>query len=250
MALRFKEKPADCIIVTSRNPSLVWPMKQWMEEHFPNEIGRVTVVEHYLWLNKELRSKYVPEQDNALILTASASMALSCPEAVLVKLFALDNEYELISRRLKEIRKRIRDRELQEAVERYVRFRAVTRDEIEGCGDLPELIEKIYPDDGAGACIRERDPELFRDSGESYEFVLDTDSFLVPRIHTGRAKPQDGNSIQILYLEKPVLYRGTNIRSVVVSDYYTETGEMISFYNLIGEILKPGKIDELKAERS
>jgi len=250
MALRFKEKPADCIIVTSRNPSLVWPMKQWMEEHFPNEIGRVTVVEHYLWLNKELRSKYVPEQDNALILTASASMALSCPEAVLVKLFALDNEYELISRRLKEIRKRIRDRELQEAVERYVRFRIVTPDEIDGCGDLPELIEKIYPDDGAGACIRERDPGLFQDSGDSYEFVLDTDSFLVPRIHTGRAKPQDGNSIQILYLEKPVLYRGTNIRSVVVSDYYTETGEMINFYNLIGELLKPGKIDELKAERS
>ncbi|ETP72092.1 transcriptional antiterminator [Lachnospiraceae bacterium JC7] len=245
MAIRFREKPVDCIIVTSKNPSLVWPMKQWMEEHFPNEVGRVTVVEHYLWLNKELSRKYVPEQDNALILTASASMALSCPEAVLVKLFALDNEYELISRRLKEIKKRLKDRELEEAIARYVRFKTVSAEEIDTGMDLPELIQKAVPET---ACLCQKNNEDFSGSetSESYEFVLDTDSFLLPRVHTRRTDPQDENSIQILYLEKPVLYRGTNIRSVVVTDYYTETNEMIDFYNLISEILRPGKIDELK----
>ncbi|WP_036608359.1 BglG family transcription antiterminator [Oribacterium sp. P6A1] len=271
MAIRFKEKPVPCIIVTSKNPSLVWPMKQWIEEHFPNETGRVMVVEHYLWLNKELRSKYVPEQDEALILTASASMALSCPEAVLVKLFALDNEYELISKRIKEIKKRQRDREFEEYVERYVRFKNVTALEAEEFKDLPELInglcsDSVNPgpdkeDDFSGSVegnhsspdLKPVEPvkmdygdEALSLSSEIYEFVLDTDSFLVPRVHMRKAHPGDENSIQIIYLEKPVLYRGTNIRSVVISDYYTETNEMISFYNLISEILKPGKIDELR----
>ncbi|WP_242945168.1 PRD domain-containing protein [Oribacterium sp. C9] len=234
MAIRSKEKPVDCIIVTSKNPSLVWPMKQWMEEHFPNEVGRVTVVEHYLWLNKELSRKYVPEQDNVLILTASASMALSCPEAVLVKLFALDNEYELISRRLKEIKQRIKDRELEELIKKYVKAEIAETYSFAANANSNANNDVVTDTDNSTDNV-----------DDNYEFVLDTDAYLMPYVHHKKAGE---NSITVFYLEKPVLHRGTNIRFIIETNYYTESCECIGFYNCIRELLLPGKLDELKSE--
>ncbi len=234
LPLRYKTEPVNCKIVTSKHPSLVWPMKKWLEEHFEHEIGQVDVIEHYLWLNKKLNKEQNLSAEDSLILTASASMALSCPQAVLIKPFALDNEYDLISSRIKDISNRHKSRELRQCIDSYVRAERISEDKIQKTEDYDDLLNMIEARTNESGYI----------SADDYEFILDTDVFLIPYIYNRSVAGE--NRIVIYYLDKPLAYRGSNLRAIVVSRYYASTNEMVRFYNCISEILKPGRADELK----
>ena len=79
-------------------------------------------------------------------------------------------------------------------------------------------------------------------TGTQYEFVLDTDAFLLPRVHDGPGS----NSIQVYALTHSVFHRGNDLRYLVISDYYTATGEMQDFYYCLQTLLRPGRLDSMK----
>ncbi len=234
LPLRYRTEPVNCKIVTSKHPSLVWPMKKWLEEHFEHEIGQIDVIEHYLWLNKKLNKEYNLSVDDSLILTASASMALSCPQAVLIKPFALDNEYNLISSRIKDICNRHKNHEFSQCVKSFVSAERIIDDKAKKIEVYEDLLSVLGMNQRETGCLTDDD----------YEFILDTDVFLIPYVFAYRVTGQ--NNIKIYYLDKPLSYRGSNLRAIVVSRYYACSNEMIRFYNCISELLRPGRVDELK----
>ena len=100
--LRKFFKRIDCIIVTAKNPSVAWPMKKWMEEHFTRHLRSVTIVEHYRF-NQNMA------WEDMLVLTTGETVALSCPQAILVKPFNMEAEYDLIDKRIQKIRSQYKE---------------------------------------------------------------------------------------------------------------------------------------------
>ena len=88
MKMRKHFKRIDCIIVTAKHPSVAWPMKQWMEEHFSRHLQSVEIVEHYRFTPAMVR-------DDMLVLTTGEDVVISCAQAILVKPFRLEQEYDL-----------------------------------------------------------------------------------------------------------------------------------------------------------
>lgn len=217
MKLRKHSKRIDCIIVTAKNPSVAWPMKQWMEEHFSRHLQSVEIVEHYRFSPAMVR-------DDMLVLTTGADVVLSCAQAILVKPFSLEEEYDLIDQYIQQIRSQYKEALFIKSFSRYCQ--GMEQLDIRG-KNLYELLETM---------------DIILRPGEQYEFVLDTDAFLLPRVHEGSGE----NTIRIYYLPHTVFHRGTDLRYLVISDYYTDTAEMKDFYYCLLTLLQPGRLDGMK----
>ena len=217
MKLRSHAKRIDCIIVTAKNPSVAWPMKQWMEEHFSRHLQSVEIVEHYRFTPAMVR-------EDLLILTTGEDVVLSCPQAILVKPFRLEDEYDLIDQCIQRIRNHYKESLFSSSLARYYR----------GMEPLDAQGKNLY---GVLA-----DLGISMGPGEEYEFVLDTDAFLLPRVHEGAGE----NSIRVFSLPNTVFHRGTELRHIVISDYYTQTGEMKDFYDCLQTLLLPGRLDSMQ----
>lgn len=217
MKLRKHAKRIDCIIVTAKHPSVAWPMKQWMEEHFTRHLQSVEIVEHY---------RFSPSMvhDGMLVLTTGEDVVLSCPQAILVKPFSLEKGYDLIDQYIQQTRNHYKEAFFLRHFSRY--YRGTTQLQTPG-KNLYEALESV------GISLSPND---------QYEFVLDTDAFLLPRVHEGPGE----NSVRIYHLPRTVFHRGTDLRYLVVSDYYTATGEMDNFYYCLKTLLTPGRLDTMK----
>lgn len=216
MKLRKHINRIDCIIVTMKNPSVAWPMKQWMEEHFSRHLQNVEIVEHYRFSSAMVR-------EDLLVLTTDTDVVLSCPQAILVKPFSLEAEYDLIDQCIQRIRNHYREDIFQRSFSRYGQ-EPVT---LESQGkNLYELLQSLG--------ITFTPPE-------QYEFVLDTDAFLLPQVHEGFGK----NTIRVYHLSHTVLHRNTALRYLVISDYYTGTMEMKDFYYCLKTLLRPGTLERI-----
>lgn len=252
MGLKEKAEGIQCAIVTSKNPSLVWPMKQWLMDRFPGTIEDVSIIEHYRWMDGTDSSTSLLDMERMLILTASPTMALSCPESILVKPLELDSEFDNIDKKIRKILEKRRTDALASSIEKYVTTFTVTAEKVKSCKGLPELLKSLGEESG--------DTNLVND--ERYEFVLDTDVLLIPHLHAENASGNYQSSIRVYNLEALLTYRGSNVHSLVISDYYSGSkgiGETTSydsgtntcqqeirqFYSCIKELLLPGKIDEL-----
>lgn len=215
--LRKHSKRIDCIIVTAKHPSVAWPMKQWMEEHFNRHLQSVEIVEHYRFSPSMVR-------DDILVLTTGEDVVLSCPQAILVKPFSLEKSYDLIDQYIQQTRNGYKESIFHRHFSRY--YQGMTR--LQGQGkNLYELLQTL---------------DITLSPGAQYEFVLDTDAFLLPRVHEGPGK----NTIQIYYLPRTVFHRGTDLRYLVIADYYTDTGEMKDFYYCLKTLLMPGRLDGMR----
>lgn len=217
MSLRRHFKRIDCIIVTAKHPSVAWPMKQWMEEHFSRHLQSVEIVEHYRFSTSMVR-------EDMLVLTTGEDVVLSCAQAILIKPFNLEKEYDLIDQYIQQIRSQYKESIFIHSFSRYC----------QGIKQL-ELREKNLYDllETMGISLQ---------TGTQYEFVLDTDAFLLPRVHDGPGS----NSIQVYALTHSVFHRGNDLRYLVISDYYTATGEMQDFYYCLQTLLRPGRLDSMK----
>lgn len=214
MKLRYHYQRIDCIIVTAKHPSVAWPMKRWMEEHFSRHLERVRIVEHYRFTPAMVRP-------DMLVLTTGAEVVLSCAQAILVKSFRLDEEYDVIDRCIQQIRRQYKEDVFQNAARKY----AAPVQPLGG-KNLYDILGSL------GISCR---------MGGQYEFVLDTDAYLWPNVHEGLGE----NRVRIYCLRQPVYHRGTDLRYLVVSDYYTETGEMEDFYHFLQDLLRPGRLDTM-----
>lgn len=217
MKLRRHSKRIDCVIVTAKNPSVAWPMKQWMEDHFTRHLQSVEIVEHY-------RFSPTMAREDLLILTTGEDVVLSCPQAILVKPFRLENEYDLIDQCIQRIRNGYRQSIFDTFAARY--YRGIEPLETRG-KNLYEVLDTMG---------------ISMSPGKQYEFVLDTDGFLLPRIHMGMGE----NTIRAFSLTTPVVHRGTELHYLILSDYYTDTGEMLDFYDCLRTLLIPGRLDSLR----
>lgn len=216
MKMRQHLQRIDCIIVTAKHPSVAWPMKTWMEEHFSRHVKSVEIVEHYRFSPAMVRP-------DLLILTTGESVVLSCPQAILVKPFALDEEFEVIDQWIQEIRANNRANIFAASMADYhCHIEPLDVGGKNFYGILAELGESYDP-------------------AETYEFVLDTDAFLLPRVHRGAGE----NRITVYRFSKPVLHRGMELRHLIISDYYTENQDMKRFYMCLIELMKPGRPDEI-----
>lgn len=216
MKMRQHLQRIDCIIVTSKHPSVTWPMKTWMEEHFSRHLKSVEIVEHYRFTPSMARP-------DVLVLTTGEDFVLRCPQAILVKPFALEEEFEVIDQWIQEIRRN--NREAIFAASRADYHFRMEKLDVGGrnfYGILADLGESYVP-------------------SETYEFVLDIDAFLLPRIHYGAGE----NTITVYAFSRPVPHRGMELRHLIVSDYYTENRDMKRFYMCLIELMKPGRLDEL-----
>ncbi|MBR4291809.1 MAG: HTH domain-containing protein [Oscillospiraceae bacterium] len=217
MKMRRHFQRIDCIIVTAKHPSVVLPMKQWMEEHFSRHLQSVQIMEHYRFLHSKVR-------DDVLVLTTGEDVALSCEQAILVKPFRLEEEYHIIDECIQRIRSRCKENYFLAGLDRYVKG----IEELDGRKkNLYELLEQL------GFSLQ---------PGGQYEFVLDTDTFLLPVVHEGLGS----NTIRIYCFPQPVLHRGTELRYLVISEYYSHTMEMRDFYYCLQRLLHPGKLDALR----
>lgn len=216
MKLRRHSKRIDCVIVTAKNPSVAWPMKQWMEDHFSRHLQSVEIVEHY-------RFSPTMAREDLLILTTGEDVVLSCPQAILVKPFRLEDEYDLIDQCIQRIRNGYRQSIFDTFAARY--YRGIESLETRG-KNLYEVLDTMG---------------ISMSPGKQYEFVLDTDGFLLPRIHRGMGE----NTIRAFSLTTPVVHRGTELHYLILSDYYTDTGEMLDFYDCLRTLLIPGRLDSL-----
>ena len=219
--LRKHSKRIDCIIVTAKHPSVAWPMKQWMEEHFTRHLQSVEIVEHYRFSPAMVR-------DDILVLTTGEDVVLSCPQAILVKPFSLEKSYDLIDQYIQQTRNDYKESFFLRHFSRY--YREMTLLQNRG-KNLYELLQTVG---------------ISLSPGTQYEFVLDTDAFLLPRVHEGAGD----NTIQIYYLPRSVFHRGTDLRYLVISDYYTDSGEMKDFYYCLKTLLVPGRLDAMREERN
>lgn len=215
--LRKHSKRIDCIIVTAKNPSVAWPMKQWIEEHFSRHLQSVEIVEHYRFSPTMVR-------DDMLVLTTGEDVVLSCPQAILVKPFSLEKSYDLMDQYIQQTRNGYKESFFLKHFSRY--YRGMTTLQSRG-KNLYELLQSI---------------DISISPGAQYEFVLDTDAFLLPRVHDGPGE----NSVQIYYLPHTVFHRGTDLRYLIISDYYTDTAEMEDFYYCLKTLLCPGRLDSMK----
>lgn len=220
MKLRQRLQRIDCIIVTAKHPSVAWPMKAWMEEHFSRHLENVEIVEHYRFSPAMVRP-------DVLILTTGENVVLSCPQAILVKPFALEEEFEVIDQWIQEIRRN----------HRLAIFHA-------SCADYHCRVERLNVG-GKNFYGLLYDLGVSYDPAKTYEFVLDTDAFLLPRVSHGSGE----NRITVYAFSKPVPHRGMDLRHLIVSDYYTDNRDMKRFYMCLIELMKPGKLDELCGER-
>lgn len=215
--LRKHSKRIDCIIVTAKNPSVAWPMKQWIEAHFSRHLQSVEIVEHYRFSPTMVR-------DDMLVLTTGEDVVLSCPQAILVKPFSLEKSYDLMDQYIQQTRNGYKESFFLKHFSRY--YRGMTTLQSRG-KNLYELLQSI---------------DISLSPGAQYEFVLDTDAFLLPRVHEGPGE----NSVQIYYLPHTVFHRGTDLRYLIISDYYTDTAEMEDFYYCLKTLLCPGRLDSMK----
>lgn len=219
MKLRKHFKRIDCMIVTAKNPSVAWPMKRWVEEHFSRHIRQVEIMEHYRFRPEMVR-------DDMLLLTTGESVVLSCPQAILVKPFSLEEEYGVIDLVIQEIRQRAREDFFAEAMARYCH--GMEEINVRGQG-LFDLLSSLGI---------EADPS-------AYEFVLDTNAYLYPRVHEGKGE----NTIRIIYLPNTVFHRGTDLRYLVLADYYMDTMEVLDFHYCIQTLLTPGLLEGMRREK-
>ena len=217
MKMRKHFQRIDCLIVTAKHPSVALSMKQWMEEHFSRHLQSVTIVEHYRFSPSMAR-------DDMLILTNGEEVVLSCDQAILVKPFHLEEEYDLMDQCIQRIRNRYKESHFLAGLARYAQ--GIETMDIRK-KNLYELLEEM------GFTLR---------PGEQYEFVLDTDAFLLPIVHEGPG----ANAIRIYYLPQPVFHRGFDLRYLVISEYYTQTNEMRDFYYCLQKLLHPGRLDQLR----
>lgn len=217
MKLRKHSKRIDCIIVTAKHPSVAWPMKRWMEEHFSRHLQSVEIVEHYRFTPTMVR-------DDMLVLTTGEDMVLSCPQAILVKPFSLEKSYNLIDQYIQQIRNGYKESFFSRHFSQY--YRGMTPLQTRG-KNLYELLQTL---------------DISLSPGAQYEFVLDTDAFLLPRVHEGPGE----NSIRIYSLPNTIFHRGTDLRYLIISDYYTDTAEMKDFYYCLKTLLYPGRLDSMK----
>ena len=217
MKLRRHLQRIDCIIVTAKNPSVALPMKQWMEDHFSRHLQSVTIVEHYRFVPNKVR-------EDMLVLSTGEEAVLSCARAILVKPFSLEEEYDLIDQCIQRIRNRYKESMFSGGYARYCK--GIQPLEVQK-KNLYEVLSDL------GYSLR---------PGEQYEFVLDTDAFLLPLVHEG----EGSNAIRVYYLPHPVFHRGTELRYLVISDYYTKTNEMREFYSCLKGLLIPGKLDKAR----
>ncbi|MBR3310166.1 MAG: hypothetical protein IKG00_09785, partial [Lachnospiraceae bacterium] len=218
MKLRKHFKRIDCMIVTAKNPSVAWPMKRWIEEHFSRYIRKVEIMPHYLFQPETAR-------DEVLLLTTEESVVLSCPQAILVKPFSLEEEYDVIDQVIQKIRTRVRDEFFSEAMARYCHG----MEKISARGQ--SLFDLLF---SLGV---KQDPS-------AYEFVLDTNAYFCPRILEGKGE----NRIRVIYLPETIFHRGFDLRYLIITDYYAETMEMLNFYHCVQMLLKPGRLDTIRKE--
>lgn len=220
MKMRKHFQRIDCIIVTAKNPSVALPMKRWMEEHFSRHLESVQIVEHYRFVPNKVR-------EDMLVLTTGEEVVLSCAQAILVQPFRLEEEYDLIDQCIQRIRNRYKESSFQAGLAKYA-----------GKIETLELRKKNLYEvlESFGHTVRQ---------GEDYEFVLDTDAFLLPVVHDGDGE----NNIRIFYLPQSVFHRGTELRYLVLSQYYTQTNEMRDFYYCLQKLLYPGRLDSLREEQ-
>ncbi len=219
LKLRKHFKRIDCLIVTAKNPSIAWPMKRWMEEHFSRHLKNVEIVEHY-----RFNPENVPE--DVLLLTTGESVVMACPQAILVRPFGLPDEYELIDQVIQGIRESREDAFFAAFMARCCQ--GIEENETRG-RSLAEVLKLM---------------DIPLEPGEQYEFVLDTNVFLSPRVHSGAGR----NTIRIIYFPHTVFHRGSDLRYLIVSDYYTDTREMMDFYYCIQMLLKPGILDKIRRD--
>jgi len=220
MKMRRHFQRIDCVIVTAKNPSVALSMKQWMEEHFSRHLQSVRIMEHYRFLPGKVR-------EDMLVLTTGEEVVLSCDQAILVRPFRLEEEYDLIDQCIQRIRSRYKETYFLTGLDRYSK----------GIEELDGRKKNLYE------LLEEQGFSL--QPGAQYEFVLDTDAFLLPIVHEGFG----ANSIRIYYLPHPVLHRGTDLRYLIISEYYTQTMEMRDFYYCLQRLLSPGRLDELREDR-
>lgn len=221
MKLRRHFQRIDCLLVTAKNPSVALPMKQWIEDHFSRHLQSVQIVAHYRFNPGKVR-------DDMLILTTGEEVVLSCTQAILVKPFGLEEEYDLIDQCIQRIRSHYKESYFLAGLARY--SKGIERLEVRK-KNLYEILDSF------GFFLRQ---------GGQYEFVLDTDAFLLPVVHEG-----DGtNTIRIFYLPQSVFHRGTDLRYLVISEYFTQTNEMRDFYYCLQRLLCPGKLDELRENQA
>ena len=218
MKLRKHFKRIDCMIVTAKNPSVAWPMKRWIEEHFSRHIRKVEIMPHYA---------FSPDMagNDLLLLTTRESVVISCPKAILVKPFSLEEEYDVIDHVIQRIRTRARNEFFSEAIARY-------------CGEIREISARGR---GLYDLLSSLGIEL---NPSGYEFVLDTNAYLFPEILEGKGK----NRIQIIYLTETIFHRGFDLRYLILTEYYTETMEILDFYHCVQMLLKPGMLDMIRKE--
>lgn len=210
----------ECVIISGRNPSILYHIKEQIQERYGHHLEGITIVQDYCY------SKESENFEDRLVLTTDEAVVLQLTGAVLIKPFLSEKNLCDIARKLEVKTKEGRERCFKALLRRY----GADRPHIchEHLKDMKEFLQ----------IIGEEPPE------NSYEFVLDVNAVLFPKIHYDGTE----NSIRLYLLEHPFMHRGTSVHVVVFSDYYAKSMEMKSFYDCVRMILNPDHMCRLEKE--
>ena len=214
--LRLPGKTMSAILISEQQPSVLTLTTKMLQQHFGDRLSQVQIIPDYI------QPLPLKPSDGQLILTTKQSVSLSLPQAVLIQALLREEDYDTIEQKMETLEKTMQKNEFLQSIQRYVL-------------DPVEVCCKEYA--SLQAFLEEKKIEGI----ERYEFVLDVNAMLFPRIHTGKGK----NRIKLFVLRDPLLYRGTALRFMVTSDYYTGTMEMPQFYDCIQKILGSERWQEL-----
>lgn len=210
----------ECVIVSGRNPSILYHLKEQIQERYGHLLNGINIVQDYC-CPKE--SEYF---ESRLVLTTEEAAVLQLSGAVLIKPFLTEKNLCEIAGKLEAKTKEGRERCFKARLRRYGADRPqICREYLK---DMKEFLQ----------VVGEERPE------NSYEFVLDVNAVLFPKIHYDGTK----NSIRIYLLKYPFMHRGTPVHMAVFSDYQAKSMEMKSFYDCVRMILNPDHIRCLEKE--
>ncbi len=217
--LQENDKKMRALIVSDMQPSMVYSMRQWLLQHFSSDISDIEIVPKYAFSPDSI-------EDDILVFTTVEEVVLACQNAILIKPFALDESIEVIGSWIRGMCDSNKQNTFDNSLTRYL------------SGDIKEV-----------NCSHKHFFEVIDEAefskNNGYEFVTDTEVYLLPRFHENES---GNNHIEILHLNPPVLHRGGYVRHILVSDYYTETDEIKDFYNCIKILMEPDRIDKIHNE--
>jgi hypothetical protein len=210
----------DCLIISDLNPSILYHLKRDISQNLGYLLKSAEIVPDYRYMRN------LAYYEDKIAITTDETIALHLPDAILVKPF-------LSSKKMQEVREKV------ETKTKEMRARAIARIRKQyGCERVIVFSDHIKDMIGFFEICGENKPD------DKYEFVMDINAMLYPSIHYGAGI----NNIRLYLMKYPIPHRGSQIRMIVCSDYYTDTMEIKQFYDCIRDILNTQYIHSLEKQ--